>query len=547
MDSPEEHLARSEIARLAGVRRPAVSNWERRHADYPRPVRIEAEELFPVAAVAEWLDGRVIPRNALMGSEQPGTTYGARFRANLVEPEDRTEPERQTGPGAADADLRIGGSHTEEAMWRLLDRFRGTIDLTRHLVAVLALIYARARDQAGWAAAESEAKRLDWAVRALDRLSAEDGVVTEPRPDREVLRAAAAFADQAARDIGGAEASRMLLDRFVVTQGKKGEEFYTPGSVVRALVDAVHPGYPAEIYDPSCRAGEVLLAASSDLLAKGAKKEELSLHGATLSVESSMLARMNLLLHGVDVQLGTHERHVLCQEASPPKHYRYIMTNPPFSMGNWCDDDPASCKTWRYGPPPRHNANFAWLQYVLERLAPDGRAAVLMPYNATFSVNQREQVIRRGLVEEGRVKAVVALPDKLFRATAIGVTLWVLSHEEPRREILFVDASAMGQMMDRVQRELSQEDRDELEGVLTAWHDGVLRSGPAARAVAVPVEEVGAQGFNLNPRKYVAPIPVDPTGSREAVRMLRRRLERLQAEALDADAKVEGELRRLGW
>ncbi|WP_344581124.1 N-6 DNA methylase [Nonomuraea roseoviolacea] len=525
-----------------------MSNWERRHADYPRPIRLGADEVFQVQAIAAWLDGRLIPRNALLEGERPGTTYGARFRMNLARSGDPGELPSEAGQAPADMEALLSGPHGTEKWRKVLDRLDVAHDLARHPGALLALVYARARDS-GWAAvAAGSVDPLDWAERALERLSPVGGrTITTSRPGRETLRYVVALADEAVRDIGGAQAFRMLLDRFAAVEGGGGEGFYTPESVAHVLIDAVRPEQPAEIYDASSRAGELLVAAASDLLERGAEKETLSLHGATLSEESSALARMNVRLHGMDAHFETHDKHALCRDAKPGTLYPYIVANPPFSMGGWCDDDPASCRTWRYGPPPRHNANFAWIQYILERLSPDGRAAVLMPNNAMFSTHPKERAIRRGMVEDGQVRALIALPDRLFPATSIGTTVWILGREESRSEILFVDAWDMGRMVDRTRRELSREDHTELDGILTAWRAGVLPPGPASRAVVVPVEEVSAQDYNLNPRRYVTSASAVPSGSREAVLRLRTRLERLHAEALDADTRAERELRRLGW
>lgn len=543
MTSAPEHVSRSDIARLAGVGRAAVSNWERRHPDFPRPVVIGGDEFFDTQAVITWLDGRTIPRNALGEREAPGLTYGARFRER--------QQARQERPPAPSPALNVPSRELEERLWAAFDGLRGNMAPERFYLLGLTLLYARARDEEGWASVErgqTDASR--WAVQALHTLadSALAPIWRElpvgKRGDLALAELARAM-DQWIRKFSPAEIFRIFLGRLADAQGKKGGEFYTPPSVTRVLVDLMAPEAPLDVYDPACGAGELLAATISRVRERNAAAPS-KVEGNTLSSESLALARMNLDLHGVDARLDSHAVDALCAPG-PARRFRYVISNPPFNMRNWCRDDPDS-HLWRYGPPPRHNANFAWLQRVIDQLQPGGRAAVVMPNGAAFSENPRERTIRAGLVEDGCVEGLVSLPPNLFHNTAISVTIWLLRHplRQPR-EIIVIDATNLGQMTTRAQRVLSSEDLHILTEIIEGWRQGRGITGHDILAAIVQPDDIRRQNYNLNPRRYMVKSGGSPIVGRQSVTALRQKLDRLHTAAVAADARVTDLLGRLRW
>lgn len=540
--APGEFVSRSEIARLAGVGRAAVSNWERRHPDFPRPTLIEGDELFDTQAVAAWLDGRRIPKNALRDGEAPGLTYGARFRESQQAPQEHPPP-----PPHA---VSVSRWEPEKRLWAAFDELRGVIAPDRHNLLVLTLLYARARDEEGWAAVEGE--QIDawrWVDHALHTL-AEPALASMwwelPANVREgrALAEIARVVDHWVRKLGAAEAFQLFLGRHAETQGKKADEFYTPTSVTRTLVDLMAPDAPLDVYDPACGAGELLTATVSRVRERSTATP-VRVEGNALSPESLSLARMNLRLHGVDARLDSRAIEVL-RAPNSARRFRYVVCNPPFNMRNWCDDPDMYC--WRYAPPPRHNANFAWLQRTIDLLTPEGRAAVVMPNGAAFSENPRERAIRAGLVEDGCVEGLVSLPPNLFHSTAIGVTIWLLRHPLRRpREILLVDATGMGQMTTRTRRVLTQEEHRTLAEIIEGWRKGRGITGHDGLATIVEPKEVRRQNYNLNPLRYVMRAAGSLAAGGQSVAALRQELDRLHAVASAADGHVTELLRRLRW
>ncbi|WP_159454744.1 N-6 DNA methylase [Microbispora rosea] len=523
--------------------RAAVSNWERRHPDFPRPVMIGGDEFFDTQAVITWLDGRTIPKNALGEREAPGLTYGARFRERR-----QARQERPPTPSPA---VNLPSRELEERLWAAFDGLRGNLAPERFYLLGLTLLYARARDEEGWASVErGQTDPSRWAVQALHTMadSALAPIWRElavgKRGDLALAELARAV-DQWVLKLSPAEIFRIFLGRLADAQGKKGGEFYTPPSVTRVLVDLMAPEAPLDVYDPACGAGELLAATISRVRERNAAAPS-EVEGNTLSSESLALARMNLDLHGVDARLDSHAVDALCAP-SPARRFRYVISNPPFNMRNWCRDDPDS-HLWRYGPPPRHNANFAWLQRVIDQLQPEGRAAVVMPNGAAFSENPRERTIRAGLVEDGCIEGLVSLPPNLFHNTAIGVTIWLLRHPlRHPREIIVIDATNLGRMTTRTQRVLSSEDLHILTEIIEGWRQGRGITGHDILATIVQPDEIRRQNYNLNPRRYIVQSGGSPIVGRQSVTALRQELDHLHTAALAADAQVTDLLGRLRW
>ncbi|MET9069660.1 N-6 DNA methylase [Streptosporangium sandarakinum] len=574
-ESPEglvRHVSRSDIARLAGVGRSAVANWERRHHDFPAPMIVGGAEVFGVAAVAAWLDRRTIGKKALEEREPPGTTYGMRFRRAL-EAAARTgevagppAPARNASPlpeGGFEAATRLDPGFAvprpsepahpasgeregaEAGLWTAVRRFLSADFGPADRSLVLGLVYLRAVHFDGWedvsGAPETVIGRLEAVVPDLFR-------GFRPRLDRrrEHLLAEVVHAvDLAVSAHGGTRVFDSLLEAFASEDGRRGEEFHTPRSLVSVLVDTVAPRPGERIHDPCCRSGELLARAAAHAQRDGG--QPLLVDGFTWTADLSEIARMNIGLHGVvgSVRPGTEK--VPNGWIEPSEKFDVIITNPPFNMS--LDRDAADGRAWMYDAPPSNNANFAWLQYIAQSLAPGGRAAVLMAYAAVASENPRERFIRTRLVEDGWVEAVIALPPQLFPNTGIPVTVWLLGRpREPRGEILFIDASGLGRPVGRARRILTDEEVASIAGAVTEWRDaGCGYAGKPGFARPVKSEEVRALNHVLNPRTYVSSPPETAKAPDDGMlNELRCRLDRLHARAADADAAVTRELRKLG-
>ena len=169
---------------------------------------------------------------------------------------------------------------------------------------------------------------------------------------------------------------------------------------------------------------------------------------------------MNLAIRGIEGQIAHGD--TFHNDRHPDLRADFILANPPFNVSDWGGERLADDKRWRYGVPPRRNANFAWVQHIIHHLAPDGTAGFVLA-NGSMSSNQSgEGAIRKSLIEADLVDCMVALPGQLFYSTQIPACLWFLARDrhggtfrDRRGEVLFIDARKLGRMVDRTHRELT--------------------------------------------------------------------------------------------
>ena len=181
-----------------------------------------------------------------------------------------------------------------------------------------------------------------------------------------------------ARDLLG-EVYEYFLEKFARAEGKRGGEFYTPASVVRVLVEVLEPT-SGRVYDPCCGSGGMFVQAEKFLEAHHRDATAISVYGQENNERTWRLAKMNLAIHGLNANLGSVWGDTFARDLHPALHGSqgadYVMANPPFNIKDWArsEGDPR----WRFGVPPAGNANYAWIQHVLSKLAPGGSAGIVM-------------------------------------------------------------------------------------------------------------------------------------------------------------------------
>jgi type I restriction enzyme M protein len=312
--------------------------------------------------------------------------------------------------------------------------------------------------------------------------------------------------------------------------------------------------------------------------AHGGRLGDISIYGQESNATTRRLAMMNLAIRGIEADLGPEHADTFRRDLHPDLRADYVLANPPFNDSDWFrkDDD----VRWQYGLPPRGNANFAWVQHFIHHLAPHGMAGFVLA-NGSMSSNQSgEGDIRRALIEGDLVDCMVGLPGQLFYSTTIPVCLWFLAkskaarviksldHSTPgslrerRRETLFIDARKMGTLIDRVHRELTDDDLIKIVNTYHAWRSAPLTNTQpliidnqsvykdvAGLCKSATTDEIAKHGYVLTPGRYVGAedIEDDSEPFEEKMTRLVTELNGQFAESANLEKQIKERLTTLGF
>ncbi|OFI39468.1 restriction endonuclease subunit M [Arthrobacter sp. SW1] len=327
-----------------------------------------------------------------------------------------------------------------------------------------------------------------------------------------------------ARDLLG-EVYEYFLEKFARAEGKRGGEFYTPAGVVRVLVEVLEP-HSGRVYDPCCGSGGMFVQTEKFLDAHNEDRTAISVYGQELNERTWRMAKMNLAIHGLNANLANRWGDTFARDQHPDMQADYIMANPPFNIKDWARSE--SDPRWKYGVPPAGNANYAWIQHILSKLAPGGSAGVVMANGSMSSNSGGEGDIRAQIVEADLVSCMVALPTQLFRSTGIPVCTWFFAKDKtagPKGsvdrtgQVLFIDARNLGHMVDRAERALSDEDIAKIANTFHAWRGtasalsaGLEYDDEPGFCYSATLAEIKAADYALTPGRYVGAAEVEDDG-----------------------------------
>ena len=365
-----------------------------------------------------------------------------------------------------------------------------------------------------------------------------------------------------------------FLTQFASAEGKNGGQFYTPSCVVRLLVEMLAP-YKGRIYDPCCGSGGMFVQSERFVEAHGGKLGDISIYGQESNPTTRRLAIMNLALRGIEADFGKENADTFRNVQHPDLRADYVLANPPFNDSDWHrkDDD----VRWRFGVPPKGNANFAWVQHFIHHLAPagpgtSGGMAGFVLANGSMSSNQSgEGEIRKAIIEADLVDCMLALPGQLFYSTQIPVCLWFLAKSKRgvatksggpaqrnrQGETLFIDARKMGSLIDRVHRELTDADLQKIVSTYHAWRQAVTAPKTTSASYhdipgfckSASTAEIAAHGHVLTPGRYVGAEAAEDDGEpfHEKMPRLVAELHGQFAESARLEAAIRKNLKGLGF
>jgi type I restriction enzyme M protein len=357
-----------------------------------------------------------------------------------------------------------------------------------------------------------------------------------------------------ARDLMG-EVYEYFLGSFARAEGKRGGEFFTPPSVVKVIVEVLEPR-SGRVYDPCCGSGGMFVQTEKFIYDHKGDPKDVSIYGQEANEDTWRMAKMNLAIHGIDNKgLGARWGDTFARDQHADVQMDFVMANPPFNIKDWARNVEDS--RWKYGVPPANNANYAWIQHILSKLAPGGRAGVVMANGSMSSNSNGEGDIRAQIVEADLISCMIALPTQLFRSTGIPVCVWFFAKDKTAGkqgsidrtgQVLFIDARNLGYMIDRAERDLTTEDIVRIGDTYHAWRGsesatakGLSYEDVAGFCKSATLAEIKEADYALAPGRYVGASEADDDG--EAIEVKLERLTKELLAAFDESAHMAKTLR----
>tara|TARA_B100000963_G_scaffold328572_1_gene317243 strand:+ start:444 stop:2018 length:1575 start_codon:yes stop_codon:yes gene_type:complete len=312
---------------------------------------------------------------------------------------------------------------------------------------------------------------------------------------------------ETASDLLG-EVYEYFLGQFASAEGKKGGQFYTPGNIVKTLVNVLSP-FQGRIYDPCCGSGGMFVQSEEFLKSHGGKIDDVSIYGQESNPTTWRLAAMNLAIRGFSVDLGKSHANSFSNDQFSDLKFDYILANPPFNDSDWDGEKFENDVRWHYGRPPASNANYAWLQHIIWKLKHGGQAGVILANGSMSSNSSNEGTIRRNMILGDVVEAMVSLPGQLFLNTPISCCLWFLTTDKTnngrdrRKETLFIDARNLGTMITRSLKILTDEDIKKIQQTILNWKKGSGYKDISGFCKTAKIKEIEKNSFSLTPGRYV--------------------------------------------
>lgn len=298
-----------------------------------------------------------------------------------------------------------------------------------------------------------------------------------------------------------------LIKMFADSAGKKGGEFYTPGEVVRLLVTLLKPREGMRVYDPTAGSGGMLIQTKTYIAEHGQNSSNLSIFGQDMNLNTWAICKMNLFLHNVynaDIRKGDTLGDPQHLKDGELQTFDRVIANPPFSLKKWGKEaaDSDSYGRFPYGTPPKDAGDLAFVQHMIASLNNEGMMGVVMPHGVLFRGSSEKQ-IRKGILEDDLLEAVIGLPTNLFYGTGIPACLLIVNKKKPanrKGKVLFIN-SELEYEDGKNQNKLRQEDINKIADAFENYKELKRYS----RVVAL--EEIAENDFNLNIRRYADTSP----------------------------------------
>jgi len=348
-----------------------------------------------------------------------------------------------------------------------------------------------------------------------------------------------------------------FLGEFAALEGKKGGQFYTPKSIVQTMVEMIMP-YKGRVFDPCCGSGGMFVMSEKFVKSHKGKINDISIHGQESNQTTYRLCRMNLAIRGIDgTMVKWNNEGSFLKDAHRDLKADFILANPPFNDSDWSGQLLRTDPRWQYGVPPTGNANYAWMQHMIYHLSPKGIMGLVLSNGSLSTNTSGEGEIRKNIVGNDLIDCIVALPKQLFYNTGIPACLWFISRKKTGNgdrkragEILFIDASEIGHMIDRTHRVFTDEDIARIANTYHQWrkvkgkYEDIKGFCKSAK-----YDEVEKNKFVLTPGRYVGIPDEEDDGIpfEDKMKTLTAELAVQMSEEKRLDKEIKKQLKKVGF
>lgn len=347
-----------------------------------------------------------------------------------------------------------------------------------------------------------------------------------------------------------------FLGNFFLKRGQKGGEFYTPRSIVRLITLFIEPT-KGKIYDPCCGTAGMLVQAKQFIEEKKIDANSITVYGQEFNNTTWKLAKLNLLLNGLSIinrnelgeeigALGEMASDTFSNDQHKGEVFDFVMANPPFNQKVWWNNTLEGDPRWKYGVPPKNNANFAWLQHILYKLSTNGKAGVVLANGSLTSTTNGEDKIREQMIKADKISCIVSLPDKLFFTTGISASIWFFDNNKQNKEkILMIDATELGQLVEgsKKNKELKNDDLNKLADIYKKFNNKEEIDIPGL-AKSVGLKELEENNFLLSPGRYITINEENKKDPEEIKKELNQAIEEL-LKLMDESKELEEEVKEV--
>ena len=293
-----------------------------------------------------------------------------------------------------------------------------------------------------------------------------------------------------------------FLGQFASNELQKGGEFYTPACLVRTMVEMIEP-YQGRVYDPACGSGGMFVQSLKFIKRHQGNINNLAIYGQEKNPTTWKLARMNLAIRSINGNLGKFADDTFHNDLHKDLKADFVLANPPFNISDWGQEKLVDNYRWKYGTPPKGNANYAWLQHMISKLSINGKAAIILA-NGSLSAGGQEEEIRKKIVDDDLVDCILAMPSNLFYTVTIPCSIWILNRKKKQEgKTLFIDARNLGTMVTRKLRELDENDIQKIANTYHNYQNDENYEDIPGFCKASTLDEIKENNYVLTPGRYV--------------------------------------------